>query len=42
MFCPKCGQQAEGDSIFCQNCGAAISKDRTGDINKMTAQRATP
>lgn len=33
MFCPKCGQQVKGDSTFCQNCGVAISKDRTRDIN---------
>lgn len=26
MFCPKCGQQNDEDSMFCQNCGTALSK----------------
>jgi len=26
MFCPKCGQQIEQDSKFCENCGAGLEK----------------
>jgi uncharacterized membrane protein YvbJ len=39
MFCPKCGQQVEEDSMFCQNCGAALSKDRSRDINKFSLRK---
>jgi TM2 domain-containing membrane protein YozV len=40
MFCPKCGQQVEVDSMFCQSCGIGLSKERAGDIDKMTEPRA--
>ncbi len=25
-FCPNCGQQAEDDLMFCENCGASLNK----------------
>jgi len=35
MFCPKCGQHIEEDSMFCQNCGSILSQQ-----NKAIPKRA--
>ena len=40
MFCAKCGQQVEPDSMFCENCGTAISRERADDVNRMTERKA--
>ncbi|MFC2038086.1 zinc-ribbon domain-containing protein, partial [Chloroflexota bacterium] len=27
MFCPMCGAPNEDESVFCGNCGAALTED---------------
>jgi hypothetical protein len=39
MFCPKCGQQSEEDSKFCQNCGTSLTKELNKRESKMVEQK---
>ena len=35
MFCPNCGMETEGDSVFCDNCGASLLDDANASAAQM-------